>query len=93
MKYINKKSIILSLAVIITVSGVLVYEDKVNTLKQALNASYEPTVIESLQIELNSNRVERTELQKEIDIIIDTKKKKALRADKIKTEMHKELGL
>ena len=93
MKYLNKKDIILLSAVIIIVSGVLIYENKVNALKQAINVSNEPTVIESLQIELDSNRVERVEIQKEIDIKVYVKKKKAERADKIKKEMLQELGL
>ena len=59
----------------------------------ALELQMKPTKIEALSIELELNRIERVNIQSEIDIKIEAKKKKAQRADEIQDEMRVELGL
>lgn len=55
--------------------------------------SLQPTELESLTIELENNRLERIELQKEIDDRVEQKKERVGRADEIQDRIREITGL
>ena len=89
-----KKTYIL-LAFIIT--GLLTYSAYSFNENRELSASLEtaiaPTELESLAEELELNRVSRIEKQKQINIIVESKKADAERADEIQKRIREITGL
>ena len=97
MKPTIKHYIIALVLTALFVWGILYHRETVNALERAKSTLIEqsmiPTELESKTIELESNRIERAEMQKEIDVIVAEKKLKAERADELQKQIIEITGI
>ncbi len=95
-----KKIIISAVITLLIVGGVIIHQNKVNALKNeilgvetALDTAYQPTEVEQKEIRLVNNRIERSNIQSEIDkddkIIEEANERKRVNVEK-KRQLNKE---